>query len=89
MKNELIIYNNYSVLKEECKSCGKNNHSILKCPLINLFINKERVILKYKNSNFQKRELFRYSRKIRFCALGIKKKINFIQYSRNFLLFIY
>ena len=59
MKDELNVYDKYSILNLKCQSCQRVSHPFMECPLMNNHINKLNVILKYQNSGKQNRVLFR------------------------------
>jgi len=56
IKDKLNIYNNYYDLDVRCYSCNYFNHVSLKCPMVHVIINPERVLRFYTECFWQKRD---------------------------------
>ena len=64
LKDEYIIYENFSIFKNFCKSCGSNIHPIYECPILLNRISKDFVIKKIRSQIQLKRIIvFRYRKK--------------------------
>ena len=57
MRDELLLYQNLSVLQQKCLSCKSEHHFLINCPLINYKPNRELLIKKHNFSEFQERDL--------------------------------
>lgn len=60
IKDQLLVYDDISILRTKCPSCLKpvSNHLIPKCSLLSHCPNSVGVIQKYMHRNQQKREIF-------------------------------
>ena len=78
IRDQMILYNNFSGIFHHCPSCDKVNHTMINCPFFHLTLSCERFFEKYNYSVPQQRTKSERMRKIkRGCALKNLKEKHF------------
>lgn len=81
MKDQVLLYNDYSMLKMRCYSCHSNSHLIDQCHMIHMKCDKERVIkqeyfprINQRERSLKPRNRKNYSALLQFRFTAIKAK---------------
>jgi hypothetical protein len=99
MKDKFDIYNDSNILEKKCNTCGKNDHYVINCPLLNFRKSRELIIKTYleNKKNQIRRNFNRPNKKRRFKPQflqfqGISQKfyqeneqkcLNFLNFRKN------
>ena len=75
IKDEILLYKDYSDLYLKCLSCGQGSHRVKDCPLLHYIPNREITILKYLHSPDQNRLSYDRKKKRKMRMFTIMKKI--------------
>ena len=77
ISDKIKLYEKFNLLDKKCNSCNSLHHYIFNCPLINYIPNKEKILMKFKQKNVQKKRILilRKKKRKKINSLKLKQQI--------------